>query len=149
MTNPRRDVFIFAAKPGEREESIQYVTDWLESLKGHPGYLGGAILRETADELFEDVLFVVTMDFADTESARALWPKIDTTINPLYSDIKSENKEPDQAPRFFDGTKERVAAGAPLDLKFNRGDGRLARMLHLHAEVANEVTAELVDEVTA
>lgn len=96
-------------------------------------------MNEVAGELLPDTL-VMIMEFESTESARALWPQIENTINPLYPDDKSDNS-PDQAPAFFDGTKERVAAGETLDLRFSRGDGRLARMLHVHAEVASEITA--------
>lgn len=135
----RRDVFIFVPRPGTADESIAYIGDWLESLLGHPGYLGGSVSRETANELLPDTI-VFTMEFESTEAARTLWPKIENTINPLYPDDKSDDR-PDQAPRFFDGTKERVAAGEPLELDFTRGGGRLARMLHLHAAVEREITA--------
>ncbi len=39
---------------------------------------------------------------------------------------------------FFDGTKQAVAAGGPLPLKFTRGNGLLARMLHIHAAEVDE-----------
>jgi hypothetical protein len=83
---------------------------------------------------------VLIMEFESTEAARALWPKIENTINPLYPDDKSD-KTPDQGPAFFDGTKEAVAAGGELPLKFTRGDGLFARMLHVHAAVVEEVSA--------
>ena len=51
------------------------------------------------------------MEFESTEAARALWPKIENTVNPLYPDDKSD-KTPDQGAAFFDGTKDAVAAGA-------------------------------------
>lgn len=135
----RKDLFIYVAKPGSRDDTIRYLTDWLESLIGHPGFTGGSVLTEVAGELLPDT-FVVMMEFESTEAARALWPKIEHTINPLYPDDKSDDS-PDQGPAFFDGTKERVAAGEPLDLRFTRGGGRLARMLHVHAAVASDVTA--------
>ena len=80
------------------------------------------------------------MEFESTEAARALWPKIENTVNPLYPDDKSD-KTPDQGPAFFDGTKDAVAAGGELPLKFTRGDGLFARMLHVHAAVVEEVAA--------
>ena len=136
---PRRDLFVYVAKPGTRDETIRYLTGWLESLVGHPGFTGGSVLAEEAGELLPDTL-VVIMDFESGDAARALWPKIENTINPLYPDDKSDDS-PDQGPAFFDDTNERVAAGEPLALRFSRGDGRVARMLHIHAEVASEVSA--------
>ncbi len=136
---PRRDLFVYVAKPGTRDETIGYLTGWLESLAGHPGFLGGSVLVEEAEELLPDTM-VVIMDFESGDAARALWPKIENTINPLYPDDKSD-RSPDQGPAFFDDTAERVAAGEPSGLRFTRGDGRVARMLHIHAEVASEVSA--------
>jgi hypothetical protein len=83
---------------------------------------------------------VLIMEFESTEAARALWPKIENTINPLYPDDKSD-KTPDQGTAFFDGTKDAVAQGDDLPLKFTRGDGLFARMLHVHASVVEEVAA--------
>ena len=37
------------------------------------------------------------MDFESGDAARALWPKIENTINPLYPDDKSDGS-PDQGP---------------------------------------------------
>jgi hypothetical protein len=80
------------------------------------------------------------MEFESTEAARALWPKIENTVNPLYPDDKSD-KSPDQGTAFFDGTKDAVAHGGDLPLRFSRGDGLFARMLHVHAGVVEEVVA--------
>ena len=106
---------------------------------GHPGYLGGSVLQEVADELLPDTL-VLLMEFESTEAARALWPKIENTVNPLYPDDKSD-KSPDQGTAFFDDTKKAMAEGADSPLRFTRGDGLLARMLHIHAGVVEEVAA--------
>ena len=62
------------------------------------------------------------MEFESTEAARALRPKIENTVNPLYPDDKND-KSPDQGTAFFDGTKDSVAQGGDLPLKFARGDG--------------------------
>jgi hypothetical protein len=135
----RRDIFIFVPKPGTADQAKKYLGEWLRSLDGHPGYLGGSVLEEVAGELLPDTL-VLTMEFESTEAARAFWPKIENTVNPLYPDDKSD-KSPDQGTAFFDGTKEAIAAGAESPLRFTRGDGLLARMLHIHAAVAEEVSA--------
>jgi hypothetical protein len=134
----RRDIFIFVPKPGSADEAKKYLAEWLRSLDGHPGYLGGSVLQEVAGELLPDTL-VMTMEFESTEAARALWPKIENTVNPLYPDDKSD-KSPDQGTAFFDGTEDAVAEGGELPLRFTRGDGLLARMLHIHAGVVEEVT---------
>ena len=133
----RRDVFIYVAQPGQAENAKKYMAEWLRSLDGHPGFLGGSVLEEVANELLPDTL-VMLMEFESTEAARALWPKIENTVNPLYPDDKSD-KSPDQGTAFFDGTKEKVANGEPMPLRFTRGEGQLARMLHIHAAVVEEV----------
>ena len=135
----RRDIFINVAKPGHGDEARKYLGEWLRSLDGHPGYLGGSGLEEVAGELLPDTV-VLMMEIETTEAARALWPKIENTVNPLYPDDKSD-KTPDQGPAFFDGTKDAVAQGAEVPLKFTRGNGLLARMLHVHAAVVEEVPA--------
>ena len=135
----RRDIFIFVAKPAAGDEAKKYLGEWLRSLDGHPGYLGGSVLEEVAGELLPQTLAML-MEFESTEAARALWPKIENTVNPLYPDDKSD-KSPDQGTAFFDGTKDVVAAGGDLPLKFTRGDGLFARMLHVHAAVVEEVAA--------
>jgi hypothetical protein len=132
----RRDVFIFVAEPGRTEAAQAYLGEWLRSLDGHPGYLGGSVLAECAGELLPGTL-VMLMEFESTDAARALWPKIENTVNPLYPDDKSD-KSPDQGTAFFDGTKEAVAGGGALPLKFSRGNGLLARMLHVHAAAVDE-----------
>lgn len=135
----RRDIFIYVPEPGRTEEAIDYIEAWVDSLTGHPGFLGGSVLREVAGELLPDTL-VLLLEFESTEAARALWPKIENTVNPLYPDDKADSR-PDQGTAFFDGTKAAVEGGAPLELVFNRGDGRLARMLHIHAAVEREIKA--------
>ena len=134
----RRDIFIFVAKPDTGDQARKYLGEWLRSLDGHPGYLGGSVLEEVAGELLPETLALI-MEFESTEAARALWPKIENTVNPLYPDDKSD-KSPDQGTAFFDGTKDALAQGGDLPLEFTRGDGLFARMLHIHAAVVEEVT---------
>ncbi len=133
----RRDIFIFVPEPGSVDQAKKYLAEWLRSLEGHPGYLGGSVLEEVAGELLPDTL-VMTMEFESTEAARALWPKIENTVNPLYPDDKSD-KSPDQGTAFFDGTRTAIAEGGESPLQFTRGDGLLARMLHIHAAVVEDV----------
>ncbi|WP_190812789.1 hypothetical protein [Saccharopolyspora pogona] len=124
----RRDVFIYVCDPGKVGEAQACLRDFLGSLDGHPGYLGGSVLEEVAGELLPGTL-VLIIEFESTEAARALWPKIENTTNPLYPDDKSD-KSPDQGAAFFNGTE--------LPLKFSRGNGLLARMLHIHAAEVDE-----------
>jgi len=136
----RRDIFIFVPQPSKAAEAKEYLGDWLRSLAGHPGYLGGSVLEEVAGELIPDTL-VMLLEFESTEAARALWPKIETTINPLYPDDKSDSS-PDQGTAFFDDTKETIKSGGDNPLRFTRGNGLLARMLHIHAAVADEFSTQ-------
>ena len=135
----RRDIFIFVAKPGTGAEAKKYLGEWLRSLDGHPGYLGGSVLEEVAGELLPDALAML-IEFDCTEAARTLWPKIENTVSPLYPDDKRD-KSPDQGTAFFVGTEGAVARGDALKLKFSHGDGLFARTLHVHAAVVEEVVA--------
>ncbi|HSU36870.1 MAG TPA: hypothetical protein VLJ88_14520 [Propionibacteriaceae bacterium] len=72
-------MFIFVSHPDRAEEACSHLGEWLGSLDGHPGYLGGSVLTEVA--------------------------------------------------------------GAPLPLTFTRGQGRLARMLHIHATEIDQFSA--------
>jgi hypothetical protein len=125
----RRDVFVFVSEPGKTEQAQDYLGEFLRSLDGHPGYLGGSVLKECAGELLPGTL-VLLLDFESTEAARALWPKIENTVNPLYPDDKTD-KSPDQGVAFF-------ANGGASPLTFSRGNGLLARMLHVHAAAVDE-----------
>lgn len=131
LSAKRRDIFIFVPQPGKAVEAKAYLGDWLRSLGEHPGYLGGSVLEETAGELLPDTL-VMLLEFESTDAARALWPKIENTVNPLYPDDKSD-KSPDQGTAFFNGT---------TDLNYTRGNGLLARMLHIHAAVSDEFSTK-------
>ena len=51
----RRDTFIFVAKPGAGDKAKDYLADWLRSLDGHPGYLGGVVLQSAQIKTFEDI----------------------------------------------------------------------------------------------
>jgi len=93
----RRDIFIFVAKPGSGDEAKKYLGDWLRSLEGHPGLLGGSVLEEVAGELLPDTLALL-MEFESTEAARALWPKIENTVNPLYPTTRATSPST-RAPR--------------------------------------------------
>jgi hypothetical protein len=137
----RRDVFIYVAKPGTVDRAKKYLGEWLRSLDGQPGYLGGSVLEETSGEQLPDTL-VMLMEFESTDAAVAFWPKIENTINPLYPDDKADTS-PDQGTAYFDGTKQALADGAESPLRFTRGDGLLARMLHIHAAVVEDVPASI------
>jgi hypothetical protein len=132
----RRDVSIYVSEPRKTQQAQDYLAEFLRSLDGHPGHLGGSVLIECASELLPGTL-VLLMEFESTEATRALWPKIENTVNPLYPDDKSD-KSPDQGAAFFDGTGEAVATGTPLPLTFSRRPGLLARMLHIHAAAVDE-----------
>ena len=43
----RRDLFIFVADPDGAEGARKYLSDWLRQFDGHPGYLGGFVLKST------------------------------------------------------------------------------------------------------
>lgn len=137
----RRDLFVVAAAPGRVDEAERALSDWLRELDGHPGYLGGAVLRECAGELLPDTM-VLMLEFASTEAARALWPKLRGIRTPVTADGDDRNPA-DQGHVLFapgiDGADE--SAGAVAGLDFNRGGGMLARLLHAHCEFVYEHTS--------
>jgi hypothetical protein len=137
----RRDLFIMAALPGKEQEAQETLSKWLRQIDGQPGYLGGAVLRETAGELLPNTL-VLSLDFESTEAARAFWPTIEgpDNINPIYPDDRKPS--PDQGAVLFvregEGDDAKVA---PAELRFDRGGGTFARLLHVHAEAVDEFTS--------
>src|SRR5687767_7227888 len=81
----RRDQFVLVAAPGKTGEAEAFLKEWLRDLDGHPGYLGGSVLKESAGEVFADT-FILALDFESTEAARALWPKIEGVRTPIEPD---------------------------------------------------------------
>jgi hypothetical protein len=47
VTN-RRDLFLSVAKPGKVDEALAFTKRWLSEIDGHPGYLGGSVLIDSA-----------------------------------------------------------------------------------------------------
>lgn len=136
----RRDQFVLVAAPGRSDEALTFLKDWMRSLDGHPGYLGGAVLKESAGEVFDDT-YVLTIEFESTEAAKALWPKIEGKLTPIEPVGGAQTN--DQGGLLFDWIASRgddhqdpvgkAAAAAKLD--FDRGGGLFARLIHLHGEI--------------
>lgn len=138
----RRDLFIFAPEPNKVDEAKAALSSWLRELDGHPGYLGGSVLDECAGELLPVVL-VLVLEFESTEAARALWPKIENSTNPLYPDDKMD-KRPDQGAVLFSGHGHDHSPDETHDLPslfYNRGGGLFARLLHVHAAAIDDFKA--------
>jgi hypothetical protein len=144
----RRDVFILVPAPGRKEDATRAIADWLEQLDGYPGFLGGSILYETANELIEDTIVLIT-DFDSTASSRATYEKLEASgLGWAFEPNGKGPETEDQGWALYpDGAEtRRLGTGAPLRgaldlLSFDRGNGALARLLHVHAEVAYEHTA--------
>jgi hypothetical protein len=139
----RRDLFIMVPAPGRVDEAEKALSDWLREIDGHPGYLGGAVLRESAGELLPGTM-VLMLEFESTEAARALWPKIEGKRNPFNAD--DGTYPPDQGRILFDLKHDHDHDGQDhpdnlSTLDFNRGNGLLARMLHVHAHAVDEHAA--------
>lgn len=133
----RRDLFMVVPGPGRETEAEEALTKWLGELDGHPGYLGGALLRECADELLPGTL-VLTLEFESTQAARAMWPKLRPLRTPVTADGDDRNP-PDQGALMFAELDQSADARSHLD--FNRGNGLLARVLHAHCEVVTDFAA--------
>jgi len=139
----RRDQFILVAAPGRSAEAETFLTRWLREIDGHPGYLGGAVLRESAGEVFDDT-YVLTIEFESTEAAKALWPKIEGVLTPIEP-VTPGVQPIDQGGLLFGWIEARGddhqdpagKAAAAAGLEFNRGGGLFARIIHLHCEIVD------------
>ncbi|MEW5991073.1 MAG: hypothetical protein AB1736_06965 [Chloroflexota bacterium] len=148
MGRKRRDTFILVPAPGRAEEAHAFASQWLRDLDGHPGYLGGAILRESAGEMLEETMAVM-IEFEDTAAAKALWPKIENLVTPISSDEPGTQPR-DQGPVLYQFQVDRgddhseateLRASATRKLEFNRGNGIFARLLHMHGEILDDYRA--------
>lgn len=148
MTLKRRDIFILVPAPGRAAEATAFASKWLRDMDGHPGYLGGAVLRESAGEMLENTMAVM-LEFEDTAAAKALWPKIENLVTPISSDEPGTQPR-DQGPVLYQFLVDRgddhseaseLRANATRKLTFNRGNGLFARLLHMHGEIADDYRA--------
>jgi len=130
MTN-RRDTFILVPSPGKGEEAQAALSTWLRDIEGTAGYQGGAVLKESANELLPDTL-VLTLDFESTDAIRAFRKEIGEGTNPITNDDKA-SKSADQVAVIVD------PEGAPA-LRYEKGDGMFALLLHVHGLVVDEHT---------
>jgi hypothetical protein len=143
----RRDQFVLVAAPNKAFEAEAFLKDWLRELDGHPGYLGGAVLKESAGELLEDT-YILAIEFESTEAAKALWPKIEGKPTPIEPDTPGVQSV-DQGGTVFewilargDDHHDEVGRAATKEkLEFNRGRGLFARLIHAHGEVLDEYVA--------
>jgi hypothetical protein len=129
----RRETFVLVPRPGTGEEAQKALSDWLRSIDGYPGYLGGFVLKESSGELLPDTL-VVQLDLdGEKEIRMGFWNRLEQETNPLYPDDKSTDP-PDQGAVIFDRPEGEV------ELEYNQGDGMFAQLLHIHANLVDEYT---------
>src|SRR5215218_4107372 len=95
----RQDIWVVLPAPGRADEAETRLKAWLSEIDGHPGYLGGAILREAADELPQHTM-VLVLKFESTLAARKLWPTIDGKPTPIEPDMPGL-QPPDQGALLF------------------------------------------------
>lgn len=144
----RRDQFVMVAAPNKGAEAEAFLKSWIRELDGHPGYLGGAVLRESAGELPADT-YVLSIEFESTAAAKALWPKIEGKHTPIEPDTPGVQPI-DQGGTVFewivargdDHTDEAGRAATKEKLEFNRGGGLFARLIHAHCEILDEYAAD-------
>ena len=144
----RRDLFILVPAPDRADEAHALASNWLRDMDGHPGYLGGVVLRESAGEMLEETMAVM-LEFEDTAAAKAMWPKIENLVTPISPDTPGVQPR-DQGPVLYQFLVERggdsneadtLRAAATRKLEFNRGNGLFARLLHMHSEIADDYRA--------
>jgi hypothetical protein len=127
----RRETFLLVPKPGKSDEAQDTLASWLREIEGNDGYLGGAVLKESANELLPDT-FVLTLDFESTDQARAFRKSIGDGVNPITQDDK-ETKSKDQGAVIF----AKDSPSAP-SLSYEKGGGMFAQLLHVHAHILDE-----------
>lgn len=145
----RRDLFVLAPSPGRAEEAREALSEWLQNLDDHPGYLGGSVLSECANELLPDTL-VLMLEFESTEAVRSFWPRIRGTKTPVAADGEDRNPA-DQGGVLFDMPHDHSDSGHTHQptLNYDRGNGLFARLLHVHCEVTSEHAASAESRTAA
>lgn len=158
-----RHIQLFAAAPGREEEAARALTRWLAGVADAEPFRGGAVLREYAGE-FGDIAgaFAVMYDLESREAGAAFREATRDVPNPMAQDVPG-NEPADQGAVLFAGGAghagpaahvhdadgghpdghahgDRQDMGAP-ELRYDRGGGLLARLMHGHFTIVEERAA--------
>jgi hypothetical protein len=157
---------LFAAAPGREADAEAALARWIEAVSVADEFRGGAVLREYAGE-FGDIqgALALTYDVESRETGAAFRQAIAAIANPMNPDVPGDEPA-DQGDVLFtaasahahdahdgDGHEHvpheahRSAAAAPL--RFDRGGGLLARLMHGHFTVVATGPSSVADPVAA
>lgn len=166
-----RHFFLFAAAPGRQEEAERALCEWLASSKQFPQFLGGAVLRARAGELGDmPPPLAVTYDVKSREEGNAFKAASKSIPDPMSEDMPGIEDQghvlfggcnghdhgshghhaldhhDDDHDHGHSGHEEghahlEVSSEAPAKLRFDRGGGLLARLMHVHFELLDQQTS--------
>lgn len=156
---------LFAAAPGREAEAEAALARWIEAVSDADEFRGGAVLREYAGE-FGDIhgALALTYDVASREAGAAFRQAVAAIPNPMTPDVPGDEPA-DQGEILFAASAHAHAAhdgdghehaphetpgpgNAAAPLRFDRGGGLLARLMHGHFTVVAS-GASSVDEPVA
>jgi len=166
-----RHFFLFAAAPGRQEEAERALCEWLASSKQFPQFLGGAVLRARAGELGDmPPPLAVTYDVKSREEGKAFKAASKSIPNPMSEDIPGiedqghvlfgggngydhgshghnghdhhgHDHDHDHPDHEEGRAHLEVSSEALAKLRFDRGGGLLARLMHAHFELLDQQTS--------
>lgn len=138
---------LFAPAPGRESEAEQALRRWLEEVEAAAEFRGGAVLKEYAGEFGEVVGALAVMYDVESREAGAEFRRTTSHIrNPMAQDVPGDEPA-DQGEVIFrsahthahesadedHGHDAHAGDGsAPLALRYDRGGGLLARLMHGH-----------------
>ena len=144
-----RHFHLFAPAPGRETEAEHALTRWLEEVATVEQFRGGTVLREYAGE-FGGITgaLAVIYDLESREAGAEFREATRDTPNPMGQDVPGEEPS-DQGAVLFESAYEHVhgadgehqhnddASGSATasSLRYDRGGGLLARLMHGHFTV--------------
>lgn len=158
---------LFAAAPGREAEAEAALARWIEAVSDADEFRGGAVLREYAGE-FGDIQGALALiyDVESREAGAAFRQAVAAIANPMTPDVAGDEPA-DQGEVLFaaasahahdnhDGDGHEHApheahgsAAAAAPLRFDRGGGLLARLMHGHFTVVATGPSSVADPVAA
>lgn len=152
---------LFAPAPGRESEAERALSRWLEGIASAGEFRGGAVLREYAGEFGDLVGALAVMYDVESREAGAELRRVTRDVpNPMAQDVPGDEPA-DQGQVLFEsahghihggdgdhdsGAHEPTTEGAALaSLRYDRGGGLLARLMHGHFTiVASQVPSAVV-----
>lgn len=141
---------LFAPAPGREAEAEQALRRWLDEVQSAAEFQGGAVLREYAGEFGEIVGALAVIYDVDSRESGAEFRRVTSHVrNPMAQDVPG-GEPPDQGEVIFRSAHGHAAGtddpdhdhhephgdgSALAGLRYDRGGGLLARLMHGHFSI--------------